>query len=144
MGVELIEGKEEHQSLVVVVVLVEDMAEIMYKGREASMEAEVVGEDKQVLPLNNMEARGVDTFMGTLPILPILTVQVEDMVAEMVEEVETVNMGTMEVAPVEGEEEVELTGVGLMEEMVELERYEFGLGRRYINGTNNNTRYILR
>jgi hypothetical protein len=103
--VELIEGKEEHQSLVVVAVLVEDMAAIMYKGREASMEAEVVVEDKQVLLLNNMEARGVDTFMETLPILPILTVQVEDMVAEMVEEVETVNMDIMVVVP-EGEVEV--------------------------------------
>ena len=38
--------------------------------------------------------------------------------------------------PVEGVEENEVQVLGV--------KYEYGLGRRYINGTNNNTRYILR
>ena len=115
------EDKEGQQSMGVEEV-VEDQQDIvvtMYKGREVSMEAEVVEEDKQLLLLNNTEEHGVDTFMETLPILPILTVQVEDMVAEMVEEVELVNMDTMVEIPEEVEEVAEVkTVVDLMEEMV--------------------------
>ena len=115
------EDKEGEQSMVAeeVVEDQQDIAEIMYKVREASMEAVAVEEDSQVLLLNNTEARGVDIIMETLPILRILMVQVEDMVAEMAVEVETVNMDIMAEIPEVGEEEVEGEMlVGPMEEMV--------------------------